>query len=395
MKIPSDLFRASFFFTDIVGLSKSDLSTQTQSKKIKFLDKCIQECEVFRSTKNEKLIQSTGDGVLIAFVNGIDEPIKLAIEVHQKLQKYNQNANEFDKIDVRIGCNIGNVFAISDFEGTLSMWGPGSIIAKRVMDLGESGHILISAEMADSVKEITNDYDKIIHPVHDFTIKHQDKVLLYSVYGENFGNSKLPDLEMGKKSYPSNEVYELRQNVSFPQLEFNIKLINQKENLLKINRHYNFVNNSEAPVYKIINGITTNVPKTMDELKVKIFDENKNELEIESIQVASPLRKEFTIKLKEPLRKEQKRSYNVIYEVEEQKPIFEHIFLINSKTFTLSFTYPSGEKINTVKLFHISSQDREKKLLTPDPNTKRGLFTQITWNFENGVNENDIIRIEW
>ena len=37
MKIPKDLFRAAFFFTDIVGLSKPDLSIQTQAKKIKFL----------------------------------------------------------------------------------------------------------------------------------------------------------------------------------------------------------------------------------------------------------------------------------------------------------------------------------------------------------------------
>ena len=181
----------------------------------------------------------------------------------------------------------------------------------------------------------------------------------------------------------------------FTKVEFNLKLKNLKENLLKINRLYDFVNNSEAPVYKIINGITTNVPKTMAELKVKILDEKENELEIENIQVASPLRKEFTIKLKEPLKKEQKRHYNVIYEVEEPNPIFEHIFLINSEKFSLTFTYPSGEQINSIKLFHISSQDREKKLVSQDPNTKRGLFTQITWNLENGVKEKDIIRLEW
>lgn len=394
MKIPKDLFRAAFFFTDIVGLSKPDLSIQTQAKKIKFLIKCIQECDTFESTKNEKLIQSTGDGVLIAFLNGLEEPIKLAIEVHQKLGSYNQNANEYDKIGIRIGCHIGNVFAIRDFDGTLSMWGPGSIIAKRVMDLGESGHILISGEMVESVKEITNDYDHIFHPIHDFTIKHQDIVLLYSLYGKNFGNSKLPNFEMAKRSYPSDEIYQLRKNVSFTKVEFNLKLKNLKENLLKIDRLYNFVNNSIAPVYKIINGITTYAPKTMDELNVKIFDEDKNELEIENIQVATPLRKEFTIKLKEPLRKEQKRYYNVVYQVKEPKPIFEHIFLINSKKFSFSFSYHNEDKINSIKLYHISSQEWEKKLLTHDV-TKHGSFTQITWNLENGVNEKDIIRLEW
>ena len=395
LKVPSDLFRAAFFFIDIVGLSKSKMSTQTQAKKIKLLDNCIKECNTFNSTKNGKLIQSTGDGVLIAFLNGIDEPLKLAMEVHEKIRRYNQNANEYDKIGIRIGCNIGNVFAIKDFEGTLSMWGPGSIIAKRVMDLGESDHILISSEMADSIKEITNDYDKFIHPVQDFTIKHQEKVLLYSVYGENFGNSKLPNFEMAKKSYPANELYQIRKNVLFSKVEFNLKLKNQKENLIKINRRYNILNNSDASVYKIINGITTNVPKTMDELKVKILDEKENELEIENIQVASPLRKEFTVKLKEPLTKEHERHYNVIYEVEEPKPIFEHIFLIDSEKFSFTFTVPSDQNINDIQLYHISSQDREKKLVTKPSSPKRGLFTQITWNLENGIKEKDIIRLEW
>ena len=133
----------------------------------------------------------------------------------------------------------------------------------------------------------------------------------------------------------------------------------------------------------------------MADLKVKILDEKQKEMEIENIQVASPLRKEFTIKLNEPLKEEQKRYYNVIYEVEETQPIFEHIFLINCKKFTLSFTYSSEENFDNLKLFHISSQDREKKLIPHDPNPKRGVFTQFTWNLEKGVKEKDIVRLEW
>ena len=87
--------------------------------------------------------------------------------------------------------------------------------------------------------------------------------------------------------------------------------------------------------------------------------------------------------------------YSVNYEVEEPRPIFEHIFLINSQKFSLSFTYPSEEKIDTMKLYHISSQDREKNLVTPEPNPKRGLFTQLMWKIENGIKEKDIIRLEW
>jgi len=396
LKIPDDLFRASFFFIDIVGLSKPNLSSQTQAKKIKFLNKCIQECKTFNSkNSDEKVIQSTGDGMVIAFVDGLEEPINLAKEFHQKLRIYNQNNEENDRINVRIGCNIGNVFAIRDLHENVSIWGPGVIIARRVMDLGESDHILISGNMAEKLKALSSYYEDIIHPVHDYTIKHQESILLYSVYGENFGNSKPPELEMAKKTYSTNESYELRKTVSFTNVEFNLKLKNTQENLLQINRIYYLVNSSEESINKVINGISTNVPKTMAELNVKIFDENQKELNIENIQVASPLRKEFTIKLHDPLRHNQKnRHYNIIYQVEEPKPIFEHMFLVNSKKLTFTFTYLTNNKTLNPKLYHISTEDREKKLL-PYPHTKSGLFTQVTWNLENGFSEKDIIRLEW
>ncbi len=396
MNIPDDLFRAAFFFIDIVGLSKSDLSTQTQAKKIKFLNKCIQESDTFNSKNSvEKITQSTGDGMLIVFKDGLEEPINLAKEFHQKLHIYNQNNEENDRIKVRIGCNIGNVFAIKDLNENISMWGPGVIIARRVLDLGESGHILISGNMAEKLKLLSSEYEKIIHPIHNFTIKHQESILLYSVYGENFGNSKPPELEMAKKIYHTNEIYELRKTVSFTKVEFELKLKKSHENLLEINRIYHPVNSTEESIYKLINGISTNVPKTMAELNVKIFDENKKELNIENIQVSSPLRKEFTIKLHEPLRRNQKnRHYNVIYEVEEPKPVFEHMFLVNSEKFTFTFTYPNNNDALKPKLFYISTEDREKKLISLST-TKSGMLTQMKWNLENSISEKDIIRLEW
>ena len=202
MKIPDDLFHASFFFIDIVGLSKPGLSTQTQAKKIKFLNKCIQECPTFASNHSEKIIQSTGDGMLIAFIDGLEEPVKLAIDFHKKLQEYNQQSEPNDRLGVRIGCNIGTVFAVEDIHGNVSMWGPGVIIARRVMDLGESGHILISSNLAEKLKQISREYEKIIHPIQDYTIKHEESLLLFSIFGEGFGNPNPPELQMGQKNLP-------------------------------------------------------------------------------------------------------------------------------------------------------------------------------------------------
>lgn len=397
MKVPEDLFHGSFFFIDVVGLSKPDLSTQTQSTKIKVLNSCIAECDSFKSVTSErKIVQPTGDGMLIVFKDGLEKPIKLAIEVHQRLDEYNKDKDSTDKINVRIGCNSGNVFAIKDIAGNVGMWGAGVIIAKRVMDLGESGHILMSSTMAERLMELSDDYKKIIHPFRDYTIKHMEVILIYSVYGENFGNPNPPKIEMVKRKDQSSQIHELRKSISFKHLEFNMQLKNYDTNLLKIERAYSVANYLDDPIYEVINGITTNVPKTFSDLKVKAFDESHNELKIKNIHVDSPLRKEFAIKFNKPVYKQQQnRHYTLIHEIEEPRPIYEHFFLINSDKLTIKFSYPSNCAIKDPKLYLICRENREKKLIEKEPQLLRGVSTQVTWKIQDGVSEKDIMRLEW
>ena len=73
---------------------------------------------------------------------------------------------------------------VNDIQGNKNFWGPGLILSRRVMDIGDAGHILMTASMAESLLELSNDFKKIIHPLHDYQIKHGDVILLYSVYDE-------------------------------------------------------------------------------------------------------------------------------------------------------------------------------------------------------------------
>ena len=99
-----DLIYAAFFFVDIVGLSNPILSTETQRTKIKVLNATIYDCKTFSEcSKDSILILSTGDGMLICFKNGLEEPLKLAIEFHEKLANYNKNATGVERIETRIG----------------------------------------------------------------------------------------------------------------------------------------------------------------------------------------------------------------------------------------------------------------------------------------------------
>ena len=81
-----NLIHANFFFTDAIGLSDPQMSTRTQLKKIETLHEFVKNCKIFKETSKEaRLVVPTGDGMCIAFLQGIDLPLKLAIELQEKL----------------------------------------------------------------------------------------------------------------------------------------------------------------------------------------------------------------------------------------------------------------------------------------------------------------------
>ena len=397
LKIPDNLVHASFFFIDIIGLSSPDMSTNTQTQKIKVLNKTISDCEVFKSvSKDQKLVLPTGDGMAIGFLTGLEHPLNLAREVQEKISNYNEEKLATDKIFVRIGCHSGNVFVVDDIYGNKNFWGPGIILARRVMDIGEGGHILMTSSMAESLLELSDEYKKIIHPIHDYQIKHKEVILLYSVYDDSFGNPNKPEKELRAKPKLLDETYETRKTINYEHIEFDLTLKNNDTNLLESKRIYRLINTSEEPIYEVPIGIITNVKKSFHELNVKATDEKNNELQIKSINVDSPLRKEFSIKLNEPVFEGQTgRLYSVKYEAEEPGKFYENLFLLNAKKLTIQFTYPSEIKSKTPNLYLLQHDNRVKKLLDYDPNIKQGVATTMKWDIEEGIKEKDIVRLEW
>ena len=147
------LISGHFFFVDIVGSSNPKISTKTQIKKIEVLQNCIKECNAFKNASlNSEMIVNTGDGLSITFFQGPQIPLDLAIELHKKIAKYNKGKIPTEIIEVRIGLSSGLVYLINDAFGRKNQWGPGIIIARRVMDIGDSGHILLSKRLAEDLR---------------------------------------------------------------------------------------------------------------------------------------------------------------------------------------------------------------------------------------------------
>lgn len=188
-----DVINAHFFFIDVVGLSDPSLSVKNQMAKIDTLNRLIKSCNTYQIAKVKKIIMSTGDGMVIAFLLNPELPLQLSIELHQQIFQYNQDKKPEDRIGVRIGLNSGTVFISNDINDNKNLWGPGIVIARRVMDIADDSHILIADRLAEELMSLRDEYRTIIKPISDYTIKHGQNIKIYSAYSKDFGNPRLPE----------------------------------------------------------------------------------------------------------------------------------------------------------------------------------------------------------
>ncbi|KAG2472306.1 MAG: hypothetical protein NPMRTH4_2090002 [Nitrosopumilales archaeon] len=364
MQVPSlKLIHANFFFTDIVGLSDTSMSTQTQIKKIETLNKSLAECDAYKLQPKETIVMlPTGDGMCLGFMQGPELPLMLAIQLQEKLREYNKGKIPSETVRVRIGLHSGNCFIVNDLQGNKNVWGPGIILTRRVMDFGDDGHILLSTQLAESLRELSDEYRAIIKPVHDFILKHGTTMLIYSAYGDGFGNKKPPTKGASLRSRYGEEVINLQKTTLYPSISVELSIENPETMLVQHKRTYEVVNTSNEPIKNVLHGIAMDVEKdTINDLNVKVYDEQNRELKISSINVNKPDCKEFTTEFQEPIIKgDVGKKYTLVYEVEEPEKYFENAFLIDCQKLSMGFKYPLNKGINQPVLYEIS-QETEKK----------------------------------
>lgn len=392
------LIHANFFFVDIVGLSDTSMSTKTQIKKIETLNKCISECHAFKSVPLESLLMlPTGDGCCLGFLQGPELPLLLAIELHHKLNEYNKAKIPSETIRVRIGLHSGNCFLVNDLLGNRNTWGPGIIYARRVMDFGDDAHILMSPSMAEDLRSLSDEYRHIIRPVHDVVLKHGQTMLLYSVYGDGFGNKKHPEKGASIRSKYGEEVINLQKTTLYPSIQVELTVIDPKKMLVQHKRTYEVVNTSQEPIKTVLHGIAMDVNKEdINELNIQVYDEKHRECKITSINVDKPDCKEFTTEFSEPITKgDSGKSYTLVYEVEEPERYFENAFLIDCQHCVLSFKYPTGCGIKQPEFYNISQESETKTKSDLIPTIEKGTnFEVIKWDMYDLL-KGKTFRIEW
>ena len=175
---------AHVLFIDIVGYSK--LSIDDQHAAIEELTKIVRASEQFqRAEAANRLIRiPTGDGMVLVFYTNPEAPAQCAVEISCALK-------EHPRLQLRMGIHSGPVSGVVDVNERANLAGAGINMAKRVMDCGDAGHILLSKHVAEDLEE----YEKwrpFLHDLGTCEAKHGVRVSVVNLYDDQFGNATLP-----------------------------------------------------------------------------------------------------------------------------------------------------------------------------------------------------------
>src|SRR6184192_3086382 len=172
---------AHVLFIDIVGYSK--LLITEQSELLRRLSDVVRETEQFRSAEAQgKLVRlPTGDGMALVFRNNPEAPVKCALELSKKLKAH-------PELSVRMGIHSGPVNEVADVNERANITGAGINIAQRVMDCGDSGHILLSKHVADDLEQYPQ-WRSYLHDLGECEVKHGVRMWVVNFYTDALGNS--------------------------------------------------------------------------------------------------------------------------------------------------------------------------------------------------------------
>jgi len=376
-----------WFFTDIVAGSNPTIASKEQARKVIVLNELIARTETFQNRDpNSTVILPTGDGMAIGFSDSPEYPLRLSIQLHKILTEYNKSQRrKKEKVLLRIGIDIGPVYIIKDLNGQDNVWGPGIILTRRVMDLAGDQNIFCSSRYAEDVRVLSPEYKEIMHPIGDYSIKHGEQLNIFNIYGDGFGEKKTPRTKkITQKSETFEDTLKTKTAFLFNAIDIKLDVIDPKTMLTHHVWKWNLINLSDSPRDEIFYYLDGDSPKDMADMNIRIYDEKGDEAEILNISANKPLHKEFSVRLKNPLKpRQRKRFVTIEYDWEEPERTFFYKVPTDCKLFTYNFSIPKGIEIKN-RALKVDSELGYKWNADP-PSSIKFLpdKTTITWQGKN------------
>ena len=175
---------AHVLFIDIVGYSK--LSINEQRGAVDELTQIVRATEQFqKADASERLIKiATGDGMALVFYTSPEAPVRCAVEISRALK-------EHPGLQLRMGIHSGPVSGVIDVTGRTNLAGSGLNLARRVMDCGDGGHILLSKHVGEDLSEF-KEWRPLLHDLGSCEVKHRMQIAIVNLWSDDVGNPQLP-----------------------------------------------------------------------------------------------------------------------------------------------------------------------------------------------------------
>jgi TolB-like protein/Flp pilus assembly protein TadD len=181
----SELEIGHVLFMDVVGYSKLLINEQQEIQGQ--LAQIVRSTEHFRAAETDgKLIRlPVGDGMALVFFNSPEAPVHCALEIGEALKACPQ-------LKLRMGIHSGPVSGVTDVNDRSNVAGAGINTAQRVMDCGDTGHILLSKRVADDLGQYAQ-WQPHLHDLGECEVKHGVRVSIVNLYTNDVGNPAVPE----------------------------------------------------------------------------------------------------------------------------------------------------------------------------------------------------------
>lgn len=134
-------------YSRLMGVDESGTLTRLMAHRTEFIDPRI-------AAHRGRIVKLMGDGALVEFTSVVDA-LACAIEIQRGMHERNQDVPEEQRIELRIGINLGDVIV----EGN-DIYGDGVNVAARLVGLAEPGGICISDSVRTAAgNKLPIDYD--------------------------------------------------------------------------------------------------------------------------------------------------------------------------------------------------------------------------------------------
>lgn len=214
---PHDRSQAHVLYMDVIGSELLGAELQ-RAVYVELTDLVRGTAEYRRAAAHgQVIVRPSGDGMALVFFSSLDAAICCALELASQLRSR-------PHLQLRIGLHSGEVYRLQDINGIEDVTGEGIITAKRVMDCCDAGHLLLSSAAAEAATN-SPDWAAMLHYVGVCEVKHARRLALWSLYTEEIGNPKPPNLVLDQLAEQTLADHSGQSSIRLPIREITIVLL--------------------------------------------------------------------------------------------------------------------------------------------------------------------------